>query len=238
MDFYQQLSKYYDLIFPLNSQSIAFIRERIGEGAVLDIAAGTGNHALALANLGLNVTATDLDKNMVAIIEEKALKNQVSLTAVSLAMEQLDQLKDKRYSTIIVLGNSLVHLDNMTMLTEVLSNIHNLLTKSGKLLIQIVNYDRILKEGVTELPMITREKEELTFRRTYKHVDKKIKFCGQLTIGEEILKNEVYLLPITSKQLVDVLAQVGFQEINLYGSFKGEPFETHSPALIVEATKK
>jgi glycine/sarcosine N-methyltransferase len=238
MEFYKQLSKYYDILFPLNIQSVTFIKERLTEGKILDLAAGTGNHALALAKLGFSVTATDLDENMIKAIEEKAIKDDVCISAIQLAMEQLEEIMDNRFSTIICLGNSLVHLNNINALTKALSDIHNLLSHDGKLFIQIVNYDRVLKEGITELPYINREKEQVSFRRSYLYKDQGIIFKGVLSVGEEILENEVSLLPITSQQLVELLAKVGFKSINLFGSFKGEPFDLNSPATIVEASKE
>ncbi|QOY36531.1 class I SAM-dependent methyltransferase [Anaerobacillus isosaccharinicus] len=237
MEFYNQLSQYYDIIFPLNKQSVDFIKEHLVDGPVLDLAAGTGNHALALARDGFQVTATDLDENMVVKIKEKAALDEVTIIALPLAMEELDQLKDKSFSTIICLGNSLVHLNSLESVKSVTTTIYDLLDQNGKLMIQIVNYDRVLNEGITELPLINREKEQISFRRIYKHEENKILFKGELTIGGETLENEISLLPITSQQLVDVLTSVGFSKINLFGSFKGEPFEINSPALIIEATK-
>jgi glycine/sarcosine N-methyltransferase len=237
MEFYKQLSKYYDVLFPLNLQSVTFIKEKLTEGEILDLAAGTGNHALALAKLGFSVTATDLDENMVKAIKEKAIENDVCISALPLAMEQLKEMKDKQFSTIICLGNSLVHLKDLNAVTKALSDMHNLLCHDGKLFIQIVNYDRVLKEGITELPYINCEKEQVSFRRSYQHKDQEIIFKGVLSVGEETLENEVSLLPLTSQQLVDLLAKVGFKNINLFGSFKGELFDINSPAIIVEASK-
>lgn len=237
MSFYRKLSEYYDVIFPLNQQSINFINGRIESGRLLDIAAGTGNHSIALAKLGHRVTATDLDANMVKRLSEKAALNNVSIHVQQLAMEQLDSFEEVDFSTIICLGNSLVHLDNLDEVKSFAANLYDLLTTSGKLIIQIVNYDRILSDNVTMLPFIHRETEKISFTRKYQKVDNKIIFKGVLTIGEEIFENQVPLLPITSKQLAEILTSTGFKSVAKYGSFKGESFTKESPALIIEAIK-
>lgn len=237
MSFYEKLSQYYDIIFPLNQKSVDFINERVNRGSILDLGAGTGNHALALAKLGHKVTATDLDKYMIDKVIEKAVTNNIAIEAIQLPMEQLDLLNGRSFSTIICVGNSLVHLKDLDEVMQVINNTYLLLPKNGKLFIQIVNYDRVLHDGVTELPIIKREEEEITFKRTYKHKDDKIIFHGLLTVGNQTFKNEVSLLPITSDQLEIILKKAGFTSILKYGSYKAEVFSLHSPAIIIEATK-
>lgn len=235
MDFYKQLSEFYDIIFPLNEQSIHFIAEKIDIGPILDLAAGTGNHAIALAKKGYDVTATDLDQNMIEKVEQKASVNNVSINTLQLAMEELDQLSENRFSSIICIGNSLVHLQNLEDVATVVSQMRDLLNENGKLLIQVVNYDRVLSEGITELPII--ERENVAFYRTYEHQNDKIIFKGKLIAEEQTYENEVSLLPLTSRHLQQILNKANFKEIKMYGSFKGETFTEASPALIIEATK-
>lgn len=237
MNFYKKLSEYYDIIFPLNQQSITFIKERIDHGKILDLAAGTGNHTIALAKLGFTVSATDLDENMVKMISEKADQERVNVEVAQLAMEHLYELKENEFSTIICLGNSLVHLETLEAVENTLMNMKQLLQKGGKIIIQIVNFDRILTQGITELPLINRNAEQITFSRTYQYVEDKITFKGKLLVDDEVFEQEVSLLPLTSIQLQELLTNVGFHSINLYGSFKGEGFSLDSPALIIEAVK-
>jgi glycine/sarcosine N-methyltransferase len=236
MDFYKKLSEFYDIIFPLNQQSVNFLKEKIVGKSILDLAAGTGNHSIAIAKSGYDVTATDLDPYMVEKILAKAESNCVSVNALQLAMEEIEQL-NSTFSSIMCLGNSLVHLKSFDDVSFVIKEMHQSLQANGKLIIQIVNYDRILSEGITELPLISREVEKVSFRRTYKHVDNKIIFHGLLTTQDEVFENEVTLLPLTSAQLESILTDTGFTSISKFGSFKGEEFDLNSPALIVEAVK-
>ncbi len=235
MNFYRQLSEFYDTIFPLNEQSVTFIRSKIAKGPILDLAAGTGNHSIALAKLGYKVTATDLDQNMVEKIKGKAVANNVPIETHQLAMEELDQFQQTRFSTIICIGNSLVHLQSFEDVANVVSEMYDLLDAGGKLFIQTVNYDRVLSDGITKLPDI--ERENVAFYRTYEHQQDKIVFKGTLTVADQTYENEVSLLPLTSGQLGRILREANFTSVNMYGSFKGEPFERTSPALVVEATK-
>lgn len=53
----------------------------------------------------------------------------------------------------------------------------------------------------------------------------------------EVYKNSVELYPLTSNQLNKVLSESGFKKIELFGDFKGAPFNITSPALIAVAQK-
>ncbi len=67
MGFYEQISKYYDYIFPAGKEQIDFIETAAGTPPkkVLDIACGSGGYSVALAKDGYSVTAVDLDEKMV-----------------------------------------------------------------------------------------------------------------------------------------------------------------------------
>lgn len=237
MNFYKQLSEYYDVIFPLNEQSINFIMEHSKKGALLDVGAGTGNHAIAFAELGHNVTATDLDKDMLEKISEKARGQNLDIEVMLLPMEQLNDLSGRAFTTIICLGNSLVHLKNENEVIKTLENMYDLLEDKGTLVLQIVNYDHVLREGITQLPFISRDNGHITFKRTYKIEKGIIKFHGLITVGDEEYENEIPLLPITSDFIEETLNNIGFSTIRKFGSFKGEAYKLDSPALIVVATK-
>ena len=114
-----------------------------------------------------------------------------------------------------------------------------LLKEKGHVIIQIVNYDRILAGHIQELPTIDRE--WIQFYRTYEWRDPKILFHGRLTVQnqeeQQTFQKTTELSPLTSETLGQLLQGSGFQEIQLYGSYQGEAYEPDSPAIIVVAQK-
>jgi SAM-dependent methyltransferase len=69
MDFYQSISAHYDLIFPVDPQTVDFIGGRAKPGSrILDIACGTGGYSLALAEKGHRLMGIDLDQSMIRIL--------------------------------------------------------------------------------------------------------------------------------------------------------------------------
>ena len=73
MSFYQSFASYYDRIFPLNQTALSFVSNyfQLGE-CILDMGAGTGNMAIALADNELKVTASEPDGTMAESIRSQS----------------------------------------------------------------------------------------------------------------------------------------------------------------------
>ncbi|WNS76532.1 methyltransferase domain-containing protein [Bacillus sp. DTU_2020_1000418_1_SI_GHA_SEK_038] len=242
MTFYQVLSQYYDDIFPSNPAQLSFIKSVINNKAkLLDIAAGAGNQAIELAKSGYNVTAVDLDQKMVEKIEQKRTGHQVNLTALKLDMRDINHFKDQSFDAAICIGNSIVHLESHAEISKTLKKISNVLAEDGILIIQTVNYDRVLQHHITDLPLIELPNKGIIFKRTYDHFENKINFNGTLTVnqssGIHTYTNSVELYPLTSNELNESLIMAGFRKVELFGDFKGSEYSPDSPALIGIAYK-
>jgi glycine/sarcosine N-methyltransferase len=241
MSFYQVLSQYYDLLFPANPNQINFI-EKYSQPAtrILDIAAGTGNQAILLAKKGYDITAIDSSEEMISKMEEKADEEQVSLQCVNLAMEKIQELAITAYDSIICIGNSIVHLNSIEDIRQMITDIYKLLESDGTFIVQIVNYDRILEQQIKELPLIKKD-GGISFQRTYEFSQEKVLFHGVLSVEHEGLitqfENTVELFPLQSFELVSVLQEAGFSEITLFGDFMENEFTISSPAIIAVAKK-
>ncbi|SJZ57544.1 class I SAM-dependent methyltransferase [Selenihalanaerobacter shriftii] len=244
MEFYTEISKYYDYIFPLSEEKFNFFKNNLSKNgedksSILDIGTSTGSYAVRLAESGYKVTAIDLDEIMVQRCQQKASEAEIEVTTFKLDMMKLtDKLKQK-FDGIICIGNTLVHLSNLDEITEVISQIHELLNSSGKLMMQIVNYDRILKYKINELPRIDREEIGLTFIRKYNfRKDNKIDFNTTLKVNDDQFKNSIQLYPLTSTELITVIEEVGFNNYKLYGDFNFNDYnQDESGPLVLVAEK-
>lgn len=239
MAFYEELSKYYDIVFPLGKLQFEFMTKRFKDKKnILDLAAGTGNYSIALSKLGFNVVAVDLDEEMIRKIEAKNEEEKTSVKPHKLDMKKINELKDYNFDGIICIGNSLVHLDNMEEIKNVLSKMHDLLNDNGVVILQIVNYDRVLKKNVKELPLIDRPEYGVRFIRNYDLEEGKILFKTKLVIdNQKSYKNCVKLYPLKSQDLISMLKEVGFKDIKLYGGFDEKEYTLDSFPLVVEAYK-
>jgi len=240
MSFYKQIAPFYHHIFKINVNQVDFIRLKIPEGdcGVLDIGCGIGTLSFELTNYYTNVLGIDMDAEMIRAALNKQSDKSKSIQFQQISMLKLDTFIDENaVGGIICFGNTLVHLNSLGEISNFLQQSKAVLKANGKLLLQIVNYDKIIKKNIQQLPLI--ENDEIIFERNYHYrkSENKIDFNTRLTVKltQEIIENSIELLPLLKKELALLLNKAGFDHCNYYGSFKLEPYTINSPALIVEA---
>jgi 2-polyprenyl-3-methyl-5-hydroxy-6-metoxy-1,4-benzoquinol methylase len=241
MDFYESISKYYHQIFPLNKTQIDFIGKSHHQAAkqlsILDIGCAIGDLSLKLAESYQKVIGIDLDKGMIdrAITKGKSSEN---LDFQLQNMLELDTaFGSNSFDIIACFGNTLVHLNSDEEVLHFFKNAKAVLKKDGKLLFQIINYDRIIDQKIDHLPTI--ENEDIKFERNYKYHSSlgKVDFETILTIKDsgKKISNCIDLLAVRKSTIESLLKSAGFTNILFFGNFNRETFTENSVPLIVEA---
>ena len=233
MSFYQSFASYYDRIFPLNQTALSFVSNYFQPGeSILDMGAGTGNMALALAEKEIEVTASEPDETMAESIRSKT---DLSGLAVSVQTKSMEQMKEfqSHFDGIICIGNTLPHLSDEEKMERFLNQCHQKLKPHGRLILQTVNYDKVLSSDDFSFPVI--QKDDFHFTRRYEKVNDHIYFTSILNVNGESTENTIPLYPITSKRLISLLKKAGFESVHVYGNFKGEEFNRDSSAFVVVA---
>ncbi|WP_280771424.1 class I SAM-dependent methyltransferase [Salipaludibacillus daqingensis] len=242
MDFYTALSSYYDDIFQTNEKAIQLIKKKVKGTRLLDLAAGTGEEAIELAKAGYEVTATDLNDQMVEIMKSKIKLRNLPLVIKKMDMNLLGEAPEAGFDGIYCIGNSFVHLQNRQKMIRLLNTAYEKLNKNGVFIIQVVNYDRIYSQKINQLPTIENKEKGLIFERFYKAEDDHFRFRMRLTIENEamsdVLESETPLSPLTKDSFVSILESSAFQKYNIFGNFHMGEFTTNSPALVAVLTKE
>ncbi len=237
MGFYEEISKYYDYIFPTGEEQVKFLKEVAGNPpkAVLDIACGTGGYALELARQGYNVTASDLDAEMVHQLGQKVQESEFTISFLQSNMLELQKKLSDKFNLAFCIGNSVVHLENLLQIKDFLVNAKKLLEADGSLVIQIINFDRILLRDIKSLPTIEDKDIGLTFERNYNY-DKQnniIFFNTKLSVEGQIFENEIPLYPLLQDELVDAVTEAGFKKVKLFGDFNGNEYDKYNSFMLV-----
>jgi glycine/sarcosine N-methyltransferase len=242
MSFYTSISYYYDRIFPLDKQALAFLNSGLEGGSrVLDIACGTGSYSIGLAGLGHRVTGIDLDGAMIRRARQKARDLARPPDFQLLDMLSMTGSLEPDFDRIFCIGNSLVHLETDEQIAKLLADCLFLLQPRGGLIVQIINYDRILAEGLTTLPTLRDDDLGLEFHRSY-DLDpggRKVIFRTELQIGAQeqrrVIRNQVPLRIVRREQLMELVRAAGFERLEWFGGFDGKPLSLESLPLILRA---
>ena len=237
--FYESIAKVYDYIFPKNRKQLEFvesIKKISNEEKILDIGCATGNLTELLGEKTRNIVGIDLDKELLKEAKEK----HPNLNFENMNMLKINEkFEENSFDRVVSFGNTLVHLDSREEVEEFFQMVYKNLKFNGFLIVQIINYNRVIEKNIKNLPTIDNEK--VKFVRDYEY-DKsigKVDFITELTIKEANLniKNNIKLLALTKIEIQKFLGEIGFRNIEFYGDFEGRELSDNSEAVIFVAQK-
>jgi SAM-dependent methyltransferase len=213
---------------------------------VLDAACGTGMHAVALARQGYRVAGADISPEMIARARANAVAAGVDVRFEVAGFGELSARFGGDFDAVLCLGNSLPHVLTPSALRAALADFAACLRPGGVLLVQNLNYDRILarRERWME-PQARREGErEWLFLRFYDfdpdglltfHVIRLYRSGGPWE--QRVMSTRLW--PLRRAELVAALEGAGFARITLWGDMQGALFQPEeSPNLVIGAWKE
>jgi len=241
--FYDALAPHYDEMTGFQRRFVhekPFFRllvEKYNMTTALDAGCGTGFHALLLTQLGVQVTGIDISREMLQRAEQHA--RELGLT-VEFLQANFEQPLKRTFDAIMCLGNSLAHVRTREHLHATLNNFARMLPPGKILFLQNLNYDRILaqKERIQSVKV----SQGTTFVRFYDYEQDTIVF-NLLTIvaangSVEQKLQSVPLRPWRKAELVELLQQTGYEEIQCYGGISLEEYHPHSSKDLVILARK
>lgn len=246
MGFYENISTYYDSIFPFKKATFAFLLESLDTvmpegGSVVDVACGSGSYAIGFSGYCQSVYGYDLDPFMIAKANEKNRYDNVTFKPLNMLDINKQGLVD--VDMVYCIGNSIVHLGDEDQILRFFREAYEVLEQDGVFVVQIINYDRIITGNVTSLPTIVNDEDGVTFTRDYVLHKDKVEFVTKLDIETdhmtESFQQKVALLPLRSKEMKVLLEMAGFKSVEMFGDFKKAPFDPmESYGLVVRAMKE
>ncbi len=118
------------------------------DARVLDCSCGTGQLAVGLAGLGMQVVATDASAAMVRRTELLAEKFHASLGTIQAAWHELSHhLADASFDMVFCVGNSLHHAEGASGRSAALESMSQLLRPGGRLVLTSRTWELVRAAG-------------------------------------------------------------------------------------------
>lgn len=207
---------------------------------ILDVACGTGQHAIALAREGYEVTGTDISRAMVERARRNAQQASVAAAFYALGFGELAQALPGPFDALLCLGNSLPHVAEIPTLECALRDMAAMLRPGGVLIIQNRNFDRVLALQERFMsPQVAQEGEqEWLFFRFYDFAGDLLRFNmvrlhrrGQEPWTARV--DQTLLRAWRHQELVTLLQASGFGPVAAYGSYRGESYEPETSGDLI-----
>lgn len=152
---FSQIAAYYDLLYqdkdyPKEATFVDELIEKIlpekkRKARILDLACGTGRHAMELTRLGYSVEGSDLSAEMIAVARrESALKN-LKLPFYNESFQTCRNIQ-KKYDVLLALFASIDYLVLKEDLSLALNNIFSLLEDGGIFIFDFWNGNAVLNQ--------------------------------------------------------------------------------------------
>jgi glycine/sarcosine N-methyltransferase len=215
---------------------------------ILDLGCGTGEHARFLGSHGFEVVGVDSSPTMLAKAMEPPLPAGVSFVEGDII--EVGSLVTGEFGAAICLGNTLPHVREAAALDNLIGGLGQRLHPSAPFVLQVLNYERILRTKQRFLPLNFRTDDaggEIVFLRLMDPRPDGTVIFTPSTLRyrpdgdpplEVVSARNVLLRGWTRGDLEDALARGGFAVRDFYGTVGTIPYEPReSPDLVVVARR-
>lgn len=216
--------------------------ESVGARRIIDLGSATGHHSLHFARQGYDVVGVDPSEEMVRLARAQAGDSNVSFLVGGFG--GLRASLEGEFDAVLCLGNTLPHVPDQASLQSALADIMAVLRPGGLLIVQQLNYDRIMttRQRFLGLSQGRRDHAEYLFFRFYDYLPTGLAFNVVIMRREadgtwQHRVESTYLQPILSTQLTSTLAETGFVDVRLYANYDGEAFSPLSANDLILTAK-
>jgi len=203
-----------------------------------DIGCGSGADSIALSSLGLTVTAFDPSGEMLKKAEVNSKRMKVKVEYHNYAADNIPKEFDEKFDLVVSLGNTFANIPKEKFL-ESLKRCYDILRPKGHLLIQVLNYEKILIDK-RRIVNIT-ESADKYFIRFYDFHDEHIifnilNFSKTKPSESKLISTKIY--PYSSEFFSSELIRAGFRSTNFYSNLELLPFSKEkSKDLFIRASR-
>jgi SAM-dependent methyltransferase len=214
-------------------------------GSVLELACGTGSHAIELERLGYSITASDYSDSMLTVARKKAARLSSHVEFYKQDMRSLN-LQKGPFNAVICLFDSIGYAVTNDSLKKTLQGIHDYLHTDGLFIFEFWNAGAMLRnfDPVRFKRWITEESEVLRISETI--LDHFRQVCEVSYSVFELNKDGTYL-QFNEKHIVRyfliqemaaILESNGFVPLKWFAGFSSDEDITENTWHIVSVARK
>ncbi len=241
--FYDELADKYDEMISFN-ESVERKKKSLikilkpGMKTAADLGCGTGTDSIALAFLGLKVTAFDPSLEMLKYAKANAQREGLKITFNKSTIEEIPKKLNNKFDLVVSIGNTFANI-NPESFNDSIQKCYDILIKEGLLVIQVLNYEKIISER-KRIVNIKEGSKNFTVR-FYNFIGDKIIFNILIFNKSNPSENQLFstkIYPYLADDFKSELKKIGFRSIGIYADLESTNFDKlKSTDLIIKATK-
>jgi SAM-dependent methyltransferase len=209
---------------------------------IIDLGCGSGEHTRFLKSLGFDATGLDLSAAQV----EAARSADPAGHYIQASLTELAGHLEPGQGGAICVGNTLPHLCEEAELRAFFSGLTQCLAPGAPILLQLLNYDRILDRSERTFPLVFRPGEaggdETVFLRLMTHhgggrltfTPANLRFCPDSESPLEVISAQKISLRGWRRVELEVLAEAtGLRVREVFGTMTGEAWSATASDLVL-----
>ena len=204
--------------------ALAVIPELAAGRPVLEVAAGTGRLAIPLAELGLDVTATDISPEMIAVLRAKDTRSLVRTR-----VEGMESIRDpRRYGLVLNAWNSIWMLVTAEQQQAAVTAAAGRLLPGGLLAVEVNVLREDRPEG--EVPVEWLPGAWGTMRSSYDPASQRLEYSFGMPDGT---RRDSVLRYLSVAELLEMGAAAGLVPDGVRSGWSEVPFTAGDPTAVV-----
>lgn len=205
------------------------------QASILDLGCGTGRHAVRLAELGYSVTGLDISSDFLKVAAEKSSRSGLSIEWINKDMRDIPF--KNRFDLVFIMFGAWGFFEQDHENEAVFKGIHRALKMDGHFVLDFFNRDWILSHFQ---PRHWAERENGYFLEE-RNFDS---HAGRLNTETIFIKRDGQIIKwgnstraFTVQEIMKMLQQTGFSDINVYGNLEKQPYSLDTPRMLLHAQK-
>jgi 2-polyprenyl-3-methyl-5-hydroxy-6-metoxy-1,4-benzoquinol methylase len=200
---------------------------------ILDLPCGQGRHSIELARRGYDVTGVDLSPYLLGVARERAIASGVHLRWRSGDMRE--PIAGQTFDLVLNLFTSFGYFEEEADDWSVIRSAAAMLEPAGRFVLEVINGERIMAR-FEEREWFTVGQAAVLDQRTLDRSARRMVVERTVSTPGETQVNVHAVRLYTGSELVGALRASGFDRVELYGDWTGEPLTPDSLRLIAVAS--